>query len=288
MIDAPGVRPAKADVAAQATAGRGKIVAEMVRDRPTLTCVRACSPLKLLTPRSRPGYASAFVGSYGGGLVAGDTLDLNVTLHERAVCFLSTQASTKVYRNTADAPARQRLHATVADDALLVVAPDPLTCFAHANYEQTQRFELAAEGNLVLVDWLTSGRHACGERWAFDRYASRNDVAVAGELRLADALLLDPADGPVDAPFRLGRFECMATVVLIGPKLAAMQQALHDAVNDTATQRHATLLEAASPIADGLVWRLLATTTQAVQRQLRRRLAPLAELLGDDPWGRKW
>ena len=49
-------------------------------------------------------------------------------------------------------------------------------CFAGSSYRQEQRVDLHDAANLVFVDWLSSGRHAAGERWQFDRYESRTVI----------------------------------------------------------------------------------------------------------------
>ena len=174
---------------------RGILELSFVAGRTEVTRAFAANPLRLLVPRWRTAAAWVYLSTYGGGLVAGDEIDLHVRIGERARGVLGTQASTKVYRSPVEVPSRQLLRASVADGGLLVLAPDPLTCFAQARYEQSQSIRLHGSGSLVLVDWLTSGRRARGESWAMSRYCSRLQVHRDGELVLADALLLDPPKG---------------------------------------------------------------------------------------------
>jgi urease accessory protein len=268
--------------------GHGLVEVARVAGRTAVVRARADSPLKLLAPRGRARSAWVFASTYGGGLVAGDDVRLRVKVGPGATLLLGTQASTKVYRSTDGRVTRQALGATVADGGLLVVAPDPLTPFAGAVHEQRQRVDLAPGGSLVLLDWITSGRRARGERWAFGRYASRNDVYQGGVHALADRLALDPADGPLDAPSRLGRFECLALVVIIGPQLAGASKLVLDEVGSRPLRRRETLVDAASPLRDGVVLRVAAEATELLGRYLRETLAFVPELLGEDPWARKW
>jgi hypothetical protein len=136
----------------------------------------ATAPLKLLVPCPRGQSVWAYTSSLGGGLVAGDQVHLDVHVAAGARCFLSTQASTKVYRNPAGLKCSHRVRAQVGSGALLVFAPDPVQCFGQAVYEQRQEFLLEPGASLVLLDWLVSGRTARGERWAFKRFGSRNEV----------------------------------------------------------------------------------------------------------------
>jgi urease accessory protein len=248
----------------------------------------ATSPLKLLMPR-RPGAAAwIYTSTYGGGLVAGDEIDLQLRLGSQTTCVVGTQSTTKVYKSPGGRPCRQALTATVDDGALLVVAPDPVSCFAGARYEQRQRVDVRRGGALVVVDWLTSGRRCRGERWEMAGYASRLDVDFDGQHVLADAWRLSPDDGPLDSPFRLGRFHCAAALVLIGSRFADAGGRL---LADTARLPivpDAPLLEAGSPIPHGTVLRLLGETPEQVGRRLADRLSFLASQLGEAPWSRKW
>ena len=68
-----------------------------------------------------------------------------------------------------------------------------MVCFAGADFAQTQRYDLHADASLVLVDWMTSGRHASGERWAFSRYESRFDITRDGPQRIfSTRFVLEP------------------------------------------------------------------------------------------------
>jgi len=75
----------------------------------------------------------------------------------------------------------------VGSQALFVVIPDPVTCFATARYSQKQIFRIQQDSNLVVVDWFTSGRYECGERWDFELYRSTNNILYEDD----EPLLLD-------------------------------------------------------------------------------------------------
>jgi len=269
-------------------AGRGILELSFVAGRTAATRSVATSPLKLLILRRRATAAWVYASTYGGGLVAGDEIDLHVRIGPRAMAVLGSQASTKVYRSPSQIPCRQTLTASVAEGGLLVLAPDPLTCFAQASYEQSQSIRLRGNGSLVLVDWLTSGRRARGECWAFSRYRSRLEIYRNDELLVADALLLDPADGPLDSPFRLGRFHCLAMLVLIGEQLTAAIEDQLAGIAAKPIQPRARLLDVGSRVPHGIVLRVIGETTESVARYLSQALSFLNEFLGDGPWARKW
>ena len=256
----------------------------------TVTRAYAESPLKWLTPATRGEAAWVFAASYGGGLVGGDHLDVEVDVEPGAAAFLSTQASTKVYRSTAGASTR--LAARVADGGLLVSLPDPVVCFASSDYRQTQTFAIEASAGLVALDWMTSGRRGSGERWAFDAYASTTSLRVGGRLVLHDAVRLTATDG--DLASRAGRIDVLAVVVVAGERLAGEAARVVAAVSAVPVERRAAIVLSAAPLPGlalappGCVVRLAGAHVEDVRVVLRRLLDFVPGLLGDDPWARKW
>jgi urease accessory protein len=256
--------------------------------RSVVTRALAHSPLRLLTPANHGHAAWIFLSTYGGGFVGGDAVDVGIEVGPGATALVQTQASTKVYRSPKGAAST--LHARVAAGARLLVLPDPTVCFAGATFEQSQTFELEHDASLVVMDWVTAGRRAMGERWAFDRYVSRLTVRRTSRLLVTDAMVLDAADGPL--PARMSRFECLCSVVMIGPAVAAAAAGALAAVTTLDLTVRASLLTSAGPLGDapvaGCVLRLAGVSVEEVARAARGYLACVPGLLGDDPWARKW
>jgi urease accessory protein len=245
----------------------------------------ATSPLRLLTPRSHGGAAWVYAASYGGGLLDADCLKLALAVGPGARAFLSTQASTKVYRSPSGASVE--LDARIESAGLLVLWPDPVVCFAGSRYRQRQELELASDAALVLVDWMTSGRRAYGERWQFHDYSSRLTVRHAGDLILRDALTLAPEDG--NLAVRMGRFDVLATAVVIGRRFESIVHSLLDETSRLPVERVPECLQSAAPIGGaGCIVRIVGRSVETVGAVLRRTLSFVPSLLGDDPWSRKW
>jgi urease accessory protein len=257
--------------------GHGRVEVSRDGNRSVVTSLTAASPLKLLTPRNHGRAAWIYSTSYGGGLVDGDALCLDLVVGAGAALYLTTQASTKIYPGTAS----QSLTADVGEQALLVALPDPVVPFAGARYRQRASLRLGATASLVWLESLTAGRVASGERWHADSYRSHLRVERGGLLLALDGLVLDPAHGKLAE--RLGRFDALATLLLVGPAAARLRQHVLDS---GATD--GPCLVAPSPLADDVaVARLAATGAEALARALHALLLPLADLLGDDPLARK-
>jgi urease accessory protein len=242
----------------------------------------------LLTPISRGPSVWACLGSLGGGLVAGDEIEFSLNLGPQSRCFLGTQASTKIYRSPKERLCTSQLRATLGQETLLVAAPDPIQAFSSSCYQQTQEFFLESRSGLVLVDWLTSGRAARGERWSFSSFHSRNEVYLDGKRIVLDSLFLSPEDGPLDAPYRLGRFNALAMVLVIGEPFRAESEILLRQIASLPVTRQAPLICSAGPVAQGVLVRLAGQNVEHVAAELRRLLAFLPNYLHDDPWSRKW
>lgn len=243
--------------------------------------------MKLLTPRSRGGSVWAYTSSFGGGLVAGDRTELDLDLGRSARCFVGTQASTKIYRNPAALPTGHRTSAILDDHALLAFAPDPVQAFARSSYSQKQEFRLGQFASLVLVDWVTAGRTARGERWELEFYHSRNDVFVGDHRVFVDSLLLEPADGALTGKHRLGRFNCIACVLFIGPMVEEAASRALNAIAGEPVSRENQCVVSASRFRHGVVVRVAGVGTESVGRLIQSYLKPVTALL-DDPWSRKW
>jgi urease accessory protein len=215
------------------------------------------------------------------------------------------QGSTKVFKHRAgsratssllppaattnpDTDTTQTLSARIHAGATLLLLPDPVACFAGASYTQTQTFALDPGGSLALLDWLTAGRAARGEAWAFARYRSTNTLSIGRALAAKDALRL--AGGPALAP-RLAPYACYATLALAGPALArtaARLAARYAALAVRPRRAPERLVWALAPLAgaDGVLVRVAGESAEDVRAWVREALADVVDLIGEDAYRR--
>ncbi|CAB4425280.1 unnamed protein product [Rhizophagus irregularis] len=174
--------------------GHGHIVCHLSSSttRPSFSTFRASYPIKLLTPKVHSPYlAAAYIITYGGGMVSGDSVFLSVEIHPNVNLMLLTQGSTKIYKQRPgkmfvnnnilqngeglkiSEGTRQKLNSFIHKNALLLQLPDPTTCFRDADFTQRQVFTLQdVTSSVIILDWFTCGRMSRGERWDFFKYDS--------------------------------------------------------------------------------------------------------------------
>ena len=257
----------------------GSLCFERAGSRTVVRAAYAESPLRLLTPRNHGPAAWAYTSTLGGGFVDGDRVRLRISVAEGAQAFVASQGSTRIYRSPQGCESEVR--AEVAANGALVLAPDPLACFAGARYRQRTELELARGASVAAWDVLSAGRS--GERWSFERCSLGLSVRREGRTVLDESWLLDPAHGALGE--RLGRFDALGTVFLAGPLFAGARATLMEA--ESARPR-ARVLASVSPVAeDAAVVRLAAISVEELIRDLRARLFAIPDLLRDDPWARR-
>lgn len=237
--------------ASKSKPGHGLIeLAVLPPDTPVLRDVSYQYPLKLVAPDPLPppdhGIEEAlptpklihtvFLLTYGGGIVAGDAIDLTVLLEGNTRLVLLTQGSTKIFKTSDPALlSRQHMAVHLDSDSALVYLPDPVQPFAQTAFSQSQIYTLNnAQGSLCVCDWVTSGRSARGENWDLYEYRSRNEIWSTSinadsthkkRLLLRDNLILDK-HGQTGMHFseRMDGYSVFGTLIIRGPVFASLSK----------------------------------------------------------------
>ena len=103
---------------------------------------------------------------------------------------------------------------------------------------------------------------------------------------LSDAIRLVAGEGPPIAE-RMAGTGLLATVVALGPALAAPARALLREIAASPASDRGEVLAAASPLQDGIHLRVGARSVEAGLAFVRSRLGFAAELLGGNPFERR-
>ena len=180
-----------------------------------------------------------FLLTYGGGIVAGDTISLSIRLDPSTRLAIATQGSTKIFKavpqsllhsnpSSALTLSRQTINVTIGANAALWLGPEPTTPFAGSRYAQKQIFHVASSGSIGFVDWISEGRKARGESWAFTALKGRNEIwntwvhegQTEKRLLVRDNIILQGED----IRGRMDNMGIFATVILHGPLFERLAQ----------------------------------------------------------------
>ena len=208
-----------------------------------------------------------------GGLVGGDTLELQVRAAAGAHGLITTPGATRFYRSDA-ALALQRTHLTLEDDARIEWLPLETICYSGCRAENRLTLELAPQAQVMGWDVTALGLpHA--DLPFVDGFVQQHLELLGvwlerGRVGADDALLLD-------GPAALAGMRCWATMYLMcgQPMDRAYKASALDAARELiAAHALAETAGATSPNAQTVVVRVVAPQVEAVMGLLRQiRLA---------------
>jgi urease accessory protein len=182
----------------------GHTVLAASRQEPPLRVVRAF-PLD-------DGAALVHLHNVSGGLLGGDTIDLEMRLGEGANAQVTTTGATRLYRPRDESPVTlQANKISVAQNALLEYVPDPIIPFAHARFRQHTTIELADGAGLFWWEILAPGREAYGELFAYQQVELAMEVRALNRPILRERARLEPEKFPVISAARLGLYRYWAS-----------------------------------------------------------------------------
>lgn len=161
------------------------------------------------------GVLTVYLLSPTGGVVQGDSYQIDVRVEAGAHALITTQAATKVYRMP-ERGASQCVQIEVLSGAVLEFLPDALILFAEADYAQEMHITLHPGALLLLQEIVMPGRLARGEVLMFKRYKNRVIVRDPGGLLLYDSVDYAPQEGDVSRPGMLDGYPCWGSWYLLG------------------------------------------------------------------------
>lgn len=223
--------------------------------------------LRRLYPEG-PGVCHHVLVHPPGGIVGGDTLEVDVRLDPRSHALITTPGASRFYRSVAD-PARQQVRATLAAGSRLEWLPLETIAYPGCQAHNTLRFDLAPGAEMIGCDLLALGLPAAQQPFSHG--------SIVQELRLGDDWL------------ERGRIDAADARLLASPLGLAGRGVLgllwFAAGSDLAAQRRDALLDAARECIgahDALARHAGATAPHArvvVLRALADRVEPAMQLL---------
>jgi urease accessory protein len=177
------------------------------------------------------------------GFFDGDRLDLDVTAGKDSRLVLSTPGASRVHRARSEAPAICQQRLTVESGAFMEWIPEPFIPQAGARYFQRTEIQLAENAGLLFFEWISPGRVARGEVFAYESLRWELDLIAQGKLIAREHFELKPGDHSLTAlREKFPAAHCVTAYVTMPDK--AWPAAELDALNDERTYLgHGPLLE---------------------------------------------
>ena len=217
------------------------------------------------------GAPEVLVSTPGGGVLGGDSYEIDVELGPGASAAILTTGATKAYRGPASL---QRASFRVEGEAFLEYLPHHAIPYADSSYRQENAFDLAPDATLLAWEAFSAGRVGRGERFGFDRLSGRTRVERGGIPELVEGFDLSGGGEP------FGGYPYMGTVYASAPRgLEALAEELHGLLAGLP----GALASASAPAPNLCVARVLAQGAPALYRALNGARAAARCFLGLAP-----
>ncbi len=188
---------------------------------------------------------------FGGGIVSGDHVKLDVNVGEQAALLITSQSTSKAFRSVTGRPVSEiQTTVKVQSGALMVWSPQPTQCFKQSNlsqgvhvilerYAETTTTTRQPDSNvsimenhpsLVLLDWYTGGRRNIDDGgWQLDclktvttvSYSTNAEDEIGKDCIFRDASMVS---GSTSLQRHMGLFQVVAMMILIGPRVQRVAQ----------------------------------------------------------------
>lgn len=201
--------------------GQLRLHAAVRQGRTVLTDAYRTAPFHPAPVRYRDGRAVVTLQDAGPGILPGDRLHATVTVDRGAELVVEAQGAARVYPSPHGLVAEAKTDLTVADGGTLWWLPGVMIPYRAARYESHVQVRLEPGARFALLDVLTPGRVAMGERDAFARLDLRTRIDVGGKPAFIDRALLDPVNRPAPSVGERDDSRCFGALTLVGYELPA-------------------------------------------------------------------
>ncbi len=133
------------------------------------------------------------------GFFDGDRLESDVHVAPGAKLVLSTPSASRVYRARSGAAAVGFQKFRVEENASLEWIPEPFIPHAGARYAQQTEIALHPSASLLFFDWISPGRVAMGEVFAYKELRWELDLRLDETLIARERYTLRPDDSSLEA-----------------------------------------------------------------------------------------
>ncbi len=173
----------------------------------------------LYTETTRPNKAHIYLMSSAGGMLQGDTLEINVLAKKNTDTYITTQAATKVYKSE-NSDCRQYINITVEKDSFFEFLPQQIIPHKDSKFFQDVKISIDESSAMIYSEILTTGRIAHGEIFDFDSIRLRLSCSDQnGRILFTDSSNIEPKNNKTKLNSLFGYQKIYATIFIISQKI---------------------------------------------------------------------
>ncbi|HBO37961.1 MAG TPA: urease accessory protein [Pasteurellaceae bacterium] len=122
------------------------------------------------------------------GLLAGDNIDIEISLAKQTALSLTTQAFTRIQSMNNEEYALQQTKINLAEGSRLFYLPHPLVLHKDCAFKQQTHINMAEGSTLIYAEIIATGRVLNNERFAFRHFASHLKIYFQHQPLLYDCI----------------------------------------------------------------------------------------------------
>ncbi len=215
-------------------------------------------PLRIHNPIVSGPCCHALLANYGGGMLDGDRICLDIECRQGARLNVGSVGSLQVYKSPQKGTF-QHVRGTVGPEALVVFGPDPVVLHSEAVYAQSHEWHVARGGSLLVGEFMLAGRLETGERFAFTEYSTQMAVYADDELLLYDRFAFRSSGHEFRDPATFAGRGCFLCMYMIGERWTALSDRLAGEAQSLMSRSGTRVLASVHPLErNGHVLRALA------------------------------
>jgi len=249
--------------------------------RTTLSQRRHSGPLRVQRPfYPEPQVCHVYILHPPGGIVGGDTLQIQALAGERAQVLLTTPAANKFYRSKDGASARLHQSLTVEAGASLEWFPQESIVFDGAWVDSATRVELARDANFMGWEITCLGRRAAQEVYTQGEYRQNFEIWREGRPLWIERACVTGGSAVLNGAWGLAGFSVTGSFVCITKKSGAVQ-CVRDAVAQIAPSQNGDDLFSATQRDEVLICRYLGHSAEQARHYFIRAWEVLRPLVSE-------
>lgn len=183
------------------------------------------APYKIMKPFPLPGGGiSVMPLCASAGIMAGDVQVFDYKVGAGAALEILSQSFEKIHKMD-EGCARREIRVDLASGGTLFYNPQPVIPFAGSAFDSDMKIQLADEtSKLFLLDILSCGRAASGERFGYRRFKSKVQIWRDGKLIYRDNTCYEPEKMPMEGLGMYEGYSHMANIFMTADEDAAALQ----------------------------------------------------------------